>query len=225
MVFHPSHRPLEIATRFPQFHSPDDDDISPTNKKHKGTLLSSYRGGHFYWALTRQWICVDISALGRYTSECRARGTRGVGGLRRDEEAGDLGLTKRCFAAKLQSGYTMSKFVRRYDWTWLCRFSDQETTWAAAETLRQHGVPKVRALDMNQRQLTSAVLRLKGKPRAEYTSHFSTSLSSGTAVVRSLFAVEAETQPGRGGGGTKRDESLQVFFRWLCVFCWFECTS
>ena len=51
MVFHPSHRPLEIATRFPQFHSPDDD-ISPTNKKHKGTLLSSYRGGHFYWALT-----------------------------------------------------------------------------------------------------------------------------------------------------------------------------
>ena len=45
MVFHPSHRPLEIATRFPQFHSPDDDDISPTNKKHKGTLLSSYRGG------------------------------------------------------------------------------------------------------------------------------------------------------------------------------------
>ena len=44
--------PLEIATRFPQFHSPDDDDISPTNKKHKGTLLSSYRGGHFYWALT-----------------------------------------------------------------------------------------------------------------------------------------------------------------------------
>ncbi len=53
MVFHPSHRPLEIATRFPQFHSPDDDDISPTNKKHKGTLLSSYRGGHFYWALTR----------------------------------------------------------------------------------------------------------------------------------------------------------------------------
>ena len=52
MVFHPSHRPLEIATRFPQFHSPDDDDISPTNKKHKGTLLSSYRGGHFYWALT-----------------------------------------------------------------------------------------------------------------------------------------------------------------------------
>ena len=53
MVFHPSHRPLEIATRFPQFHSPDDDDISPTNKKHKGTLLSSYRGGHFYWALTK----------------------------------------------------------------------------------------------------------------------------------------------------------------------------
>ena len=44
MVFHPSHRPLEIATRFPQFHSPDDDDISPTNKKHKGTLLSSYEG-------------------------------------------------------------------------------------------------------------------------------------------------------------------------------------
>ena len=56
MVFHPSHRPLEIATRFPQFHSPDDDDISPTNKKHKGTLLSSYRGGHFYWALTARIV-------------------------------------------------------------------------------------------------------------------------------------------------------------------------
>ncbi len=54
MVFHPSHRPLEIATRFPQFHSPDDDDISPTNKKH-----SSYRGGHFYWALTGSPILVD----------------------------------------------------------------------------------------------------------------------------------------------------------------------
>ena len=60
MVFHPSHRPLEIATRFPQFHSPDDDDISPTNKKHKGTLLSSYRGGHFYWALTRKPMILDI---------------------------------------------------------------------------------------------------------------------------------------------------------------------
>ncbi len=63
MVFHPSHRPLEIATRFPQFHSPDDDDISPTNKKHKGTLLSSYRGGHFYWALTR---CVRMHSAFRY---------------------------------------------------------------------------------------------------------------------------------------------------------------
>ena len=59
MVFHPSHRPLEIATRFPQFHSPDDDDISPTNKKHKGTLLSSYRGGHFYWALTGLGYALD----------------------------------------------------------------------------------------------------------------------------------------------------------------------
>ena len=59
MVFHPSHRPLEIATRFPQFHSPDDDDISPTNKKHKGTLLSSYRGGHFYWATT---VCAKTVA-------------------------------------------------------------------------------------------------------------------------------------------------------------------
>ena len=59
MVFHPSHRPLEIATRFPQFHSPDDDDISPTNKKHKGTLLSSYRGGHFYWALTTNETGLD----------------------------------------------------------------------------------------------------------------------------------------------------------------------
>ncbi len=70
MVFHPSHRPLEIATRFPQFHSPDDDDISPTNKKHKGTLLSSYRGGHFYWALTnsaknvapRPWLAYTVRA-------------------------------------------------------------------------------------------------------------------------------------------------------------------
>ena len=62
MVFHPSHRPLEIATRFPQFHSPDDDDISPTNKKHKGTLLSSYRGGHFYWALTWRLTRLDFAA-------------------------------------------------------------------------------------------------------------------------------------------------------------------
>ncbi len=61
MVFHPSHRPLEIATRFPQFHSPDDDDISPTNKKHKGTLLSSYRGGHFYWATTHTILTLDLS--------------------------------------------------------------------------------------------------------------------------------------------------------------------
>ena len=38
MVFHPCHHPLEIATRFPQFHSPDDDD----------SLLSPR--GHFYWA-------------------------------------------------------------------------------------------------------------------------------------------------------------------------------
>ena len=37
MVFHPCHHPLEIATRFPQFHSPDDDD----------SLLSPR--GHFYW--------------------------------------------------------------------------------------------------------------------------------------------------------------------------------
>ena len=66
MVFHPSHRPLEIATRFPQFHSPDDDDISPTNKKHKGTLLSSYRGGHFYWALTLAKKSLDLRVLGRY---------------------------------------------------------------------------------------------------------------------------------------------------------------
>ena len=64
MVFHPSHRPLEIATRFPQFHSPDDDDISPTNKKHKGTLLSSYRGGHFYWALTLLPPRLDFPADG-----------------------------------------------------------------------------------------------------------------------------------------------------------------
>ena len=68
MVFHPSHRPLEIATRFPQFHSPDDDDISPTNKKHKGTLLSSYRGGHFYWALTWTTSGLDIEMIGVYTA-------------------------------------------------------------------------------------------------------------------------------------------------------------
>ena len=56
MVFHPSHRPLEIATRFPQFHSPDDDDFSPITK---GTLLLGYRRGHFYWALTAGQILLD----------------------------------------------------------------------------------------------------------------------------------------------------------------------
>ena len=66
MVFHPSHRPLEIATRFPQFHSPDDDDISPTNKKHKGTLLSSYRGGHFYWATTMEDQTVEDQTVDRH---------------------------------------------------------------------------------------------------------------------------------------------------------------
>ncbi len=70
MVFHPSHRPLEIATRFPQFHSPDDDDISPTNKKHKGTLLSSYRGGHFYWALTQKCENRCIAAADRLPCPC-----------------------------------------------------------------------------------------------------------------------------------------------------------
>ncbi len=69
MVFHPSHRPLEIATRFPQFHSPDDDDISPTNKKHKGTLLSSYRGGHFYWALTPSKNSLDNPSSVCHTSD------------------------------------------------------------------------------------------------------------------------------------------------------------
>ena len=77
MVFHPSHRPLEIATRFPQFHSPDDDDISPTNKKHKGTLLSSYRGGHFYWALTVTDFFVDYLSIFRYKQQ-GALGTRGT---------------------------------------------------------------------------------------------------------------------------------------------------
>ena len=37
-VSHPSHRPLEIAARFPHSHSLDDDDF----------LLSTR--GHFYWA-------------------------------------------------------------------------------------------------------------------------------------------------------------------------------
>ena len=80
MVFHPSHRPLEIATRFPQFHSPDDDDISPTNKKHKGTLLSSYRGGHFYWALTS--VCENrcIAAVDRLPYLCQD-GPKGNPGL------------------------------------------------------------------------------------------------------------------------------------------------
>ena len=75
MVFHPSHRPLEIATRFPQFHSPDDDDISPTNKKHKGTLLSSYRGGHFYWALTLRKLLLQCAqyVLGHHGAESRLR--------------------------------------------------------------------------------------------------------------------------------------------------------
>ena len=43
-VFHPPHRPLEIAGAIPTFPQPDDDD----------TLLQTYKqqnqGGHFYWA-------------------------------------------------------------------------------------------------------------------------------------------------------------------------------
>ncbi len=37
-VFHPSHRPLEIAARFPHAHSPDDDDFSPISLPQQGTL-------------------------------------------------------------------------------------------------------------------------------------------------------------------------------------------
>ena len=53
MVFHPSHRPLEIATRFPQFHSPDDDDsLRSSEPKAEATGLAPKRSprGHFYWA-------------------------------------------------------------------------------------------------------------------------------------------------------------------------------
>ena len=83
MVFHPSHRPLEIATRFPQFHSPDDDDISPTNKKHKGTLLSSYRGGHFYWATTgrKPLIAPLLHGLLPWPTQAGFRGPLMRGGL------------------------------------------------------------------------------------------------------------------------------------------------
>ena len=47
MVFHPSHRPLEIATRFPQFHSPDDDDISPTNKQGDTSITEGAIGRYY----------------------------------------------------------------------------------------------------------------------------------------------------------------------------------
>ena len=57
--FPPFPPPLGNRYAIPTVPRPDDDDISPTNKKHKGTLLSSYRGGHFYWALTQRSIpCV-----------------------------------------------------------------------------------------------------------------------------------------------------------------------
>ena len=46
-VSHPSHRPLEIAARFPHSHSLDDDDF----------FLSTR--GHFYWALTVRYRLQD----------------------------------------------------------------------------------------------------------------------------------------------------------------------
>ena len=52
MVFHPSHRPLEIAHAIPTVPQPQRRRSSLTNKQNKGTLLSSYGRGHFYWALT-----------------------------------------------------------------------------------------------------------------------------------------------------------------------------
>ena len=55
MVFHPSHRPLEIAHAIPTVPQPRRRRSSLTNKQNKGTLLSSYGRGHFYWALT-YWI-------------------------------------------------------------------------------------------------------------------------------------------------------------------------
>ncbi len=51
-VFHPSHRPLEIAARFPHAHSPDDDDFSPISLPQQGTLLLPPCRGHFYCLLT-----------------------------------------------------------------------------------------------------------------------------------------------------------------------------
>ena len=64
MVFHPSHRPLEIAHAIPTVPQPRRRRSSLTNKQNKGTLLSSYGRGHFYWALTRTMIFAAKSVAG-----------------------------------------------------------------------------------------------------------------------------------------------------------------
>ena len=59
MVFHPSHRPLEIAHAIPTVPQPQRRRSSLTNKQNKGTLLSSYGrgqlGGHFYVRHLTRW--------------------------------------------------------------------------------------------------------------------------------------------------------------------------
>ena len=72
MVFHPSHRPLEIAHAIPTVPQPRRRRSSLTNKQNKGTLLSSYGRGHFYWALTLQYETVAWHAGVGYTVRASA---------------------------------------------------------------------------------------------------------------------------------------------------------
>ena len=67
MVFHPSHRPLEIAHAIPTVPQPRRRRSSLTNKQNKGTLLSSYGRGHFYWALTNPDHAMAHYSLCHYT--------------------------------------------------------------------------------------------------------------------------------------------------------------
>ena len=47
-VFHPSHRPLEIAGAIPTFPQPDDDSLTqPTNNKTKGDISIALPRGTF----------------------------------------------------------------------------------------------------------------------------------------------------------------------------------
>ena len=81
MVFHPSHRPLEIAHAIPTVPQPRRRRSSLTNKQNKGTLLSSYGRGHFYWALTfRVEKC--CASPGEGVDSCRQRSQIGNPGSR-----------------------------------------------------------------------------------------------------------------------------------------------